>query len=307
MLVGCSIKTVSICPRMVTKGFKKNIPLASLSQPGNEHRRERAYDEHHTGDSSSSRGARMGHLSSAYGVERFRFEGKQSTSSTSTKAVGNRSPSQREKMSKDPPPHPTAEKNTITALKTVENLPRKYWRNEQTRSGFYTVPFIFLKILFTKEQSGGLSVARHISASCESSGTYVRKELCGKRGRQHPGGELEGFLYPRKRILQWSAAFINLQRWQATCKKNKLTDTSILKAGFAVYVEHVSVFWHQIQVKKKELTDLHVVFLDLTTTFWKLAWHEVHEFLTTLPVWLCIRSHGWKWKGEVPKNDSTSI
>ncbi|XP_078118984.1 uncharacterized protein LOC144525794 [Sander vitreus] len=53
-------------------------------------------------------------------------------------------------------------------------------------------------------------------------------------------------------------------------QRNNLIDTSIQKAGisgFSSCVEHASVIWHQIQVAKKEGTNLHVVFLDLTNAF----------------------------------------
>ena len=53
-------------------------------------------------------------------------------------------------------------------------------------------------------------------------------------------------------------------------QRNNLIDTSIQKAGisgFSGCVEHASVLWHQIQVAKKEETDLHVVFLDLANAF----------------------------------------
>lgn len=162
-------------------------------------------------------------------MERFRFKGKKSTSSIYVK---------------DPPTPPPP-------LKKYYYSTEDRWKpSEKILNEWANTVRLLHGLLHIFEDSGSLSVARHISASCESPGIYVRKELCRKRGRHHhPGGELEGFLYSRKRIRQWSAAFINLQRWQATCKKtqNKLTDTSILKAGFSVYVEHVGVFWHQIQ------------------------------------------------------------
>ncbi|XP_035862163.1 uncharacterized protein LOC118496075 [Sander lucioperca] len=53
-------------------------------------------------------------------------------------------------------------------------------------------------------------------------------------------------------------------------QRNNLIDTSIQKAGisgFSGCVEHASVIWHQIQVAKKEGTNLHVVFLDLANAF----------------------------------------
>ena len=77
-------------------------------------------------------------------------------------------------------------------------------------------------------------------------------------------------------------------------QRNNLIDTSIQKAGisgFSGCVEHASVIWHQIQVAKKEGTDLHVVFLDLANAFGSvphnLLWTAFNYFrvppaLTTL-------------------------
>ena len=53
-------------------------------------------------------------------------------------------------------------------------------------------------------------------------------------------------------------------------QRNQLIDTSIQKAGisgFSGCLEHISTIWHQIQVTKKEGTDLHLVFLDLANVF----------------------------------------
>lgn len=103
--------------------------------------------------------------------------------------------------------------------------------NEQARSGFYRVSFIFVKILFTKEQSGSLAVAR---------------PMCGKRETPPSWWRAGGILILKEKDL--SVVFINLQCWQATGKKTpKVAETSILKAGFSVCIEHVSVFWHVIQ------------------------------------------------------------
>ncbi|KAM4567620.1 uncharacterized protein V3H82_011871 [Fundulus diaphanus] len=63
-------------------------------------------------------------------------------------------------------------------------------------------------------------------------------------------------------------------------QRNNLIDTSIQKAGisgFSGCVEHASIIWHQIQLARKDGTDLHVVFLDLANAFGSVP----HDLLWT--------------------------
>ena len=60
------------------------------------------------------------------------------------------------------------------------------------------------------------------------------------------------------------------RRLTSYLENNRQIDTTVQKAriiGFSGCLAHTSIFWHQIQLAKRERRDLHVVFLDLANAF----------------------------------------